>query len=306
MSVPIGRPIANLAILIVGRDGSAMPVGAAGELWIAGTGLARGYLERPDLTAERFAPHPWARGERAYRTGDLARRLPGGEIEFLGRIDGQVKIRGFRVEPGEVEAALRACSGVREAAVVAEGEGSERRLAAYVVADSGAPLEAQALRDALRARLPEALVPSTFAFLPALPLNANGKLDRRALAAVRAERPAVPAVAPRGAVEEAIAAAWCAALGVASVSVDDNFFDLGGHSLLLVKVHRALHERFPELTVLDLFRHPTVALLARSLHRGEDTATPLAESRERGEERSERLQRQREMRRQTVSRGRRG
>ena len=237
-SVPIGRPIANSRAYVL--DAGLQPVlaGVWGELYAAGDGLARGYLEQPELTAERFIPDPFSpSGGRLYRTGDGARWLGGGILEFQGRLDAQIKIRGFRVEPGEVEAVLVACPGVLRAAVVGVGPAGNKRLAAFWVG----PATVEELRSTLRGRLPEAMVPSVFVALPDLPLTPNGKVDRRALAASGAlESAAVrPAerVPPRNPMEEDLVAAWAEVLkrDPGEIGVLDNFFDLGGHSLLVTR-----------------------------------------------------------------------
>ena len=271
--VPIGRPIANLEILVVDRHGAPVPVGGAGELRIGGAGLARGYLGRPDLTAERFVPqpgrHPGPRsgGERLYRTGDLARHRPDGVIEFLGRIDHQVKIRGFRVEPGEIEAALGEQPEVREAVVTAHGEGGARRLAAYVVPAAGAEPSPERLRQALRDRLPAYMVPELWVFLGELPLTASGKVDRKALPepveAGASGEPRRTAAAPRDPLEETLAAVWSELLGVSGIGVDDDFFALGGHSLLATQVRARLRRLLGvELPLRAFFEAPTLAAFA--------------------------------------------
>jgi len=267
--VPIGRPIANARVYVLGAEREPLPVGMPGELWVGGAGLARGYLGRPDLTAERFAPDPFgaergASGERLYRTGDRVRWRRDGHLEFLGRVDDQVKIRGHRVEPGEVRAALEACPGVERAAVVASAEqpAGGPRLVAYVVPRAGLPApEPETLRRLLRERLPEPMVPSAFVALAALPLTANGKLDRRALPPPadeeRAWRP------PRTAVEERLAAIWAEVLGRERVGVDDNFFALGGHSLLATQVVARVRQVLGrDLELRHLFAEPTLAHLA--------------------------------------------
>ncbi|HEX5759073.1 MAG TPA: amino acid adenylation domain-containing protein, partial [Thermoanaerobaculia bacterium] len=267
-AAPIGRPLPGAAVWLLGRSGEPVPPGAAGEIVIGGPFLARGYLGQPDRTAERFVPHPFppAPGARLYRTGDLARLLPDGTLEFVGRLDEQVKVRGHRVEPGEVEAALAKHPAVEAAAVATRDDaGGGKRLVAYVVPRPPTPAAA-ALRDFLAASLPEPLVPSDFVFLEALPRTPNGKVDRRALPAPAARVADAEPVAPRDEMERAVAALWREALGVERVGVHDNFFDLGGHSLALARVHVLLKERLGrEVPVVDLFRHPTVAALARRL-----------------------------------------
>ncbi len=261
-SVPIGRPIANTRVYLVDRELRPVPMGVAGELTLAGEGLARGYRGQPRATAERFLPDPFSQrpGARLYRSGDRARMLPDGNVEFLGRLDGQVKIRGFRIEPGEVEAALTAHPAVREAIVVVrEDRPGEKRLVAYVVTDRETLAE---LRPFLRQRLPEYLVPADFVALDALPVNANGKVDRRALPAPEAAT-VEQGEAPEGATEEAIAALWCELLGRPAVGRHDDFFDLGGHSLLAARLATRLREGFGiELPLAALFEAPTLAELA--------------------------------------------
>ena len=275
-TVPIGLPLANTTVHVLDRWGGAVPLGVPGELHAGGDGVARGYFGRPDLTAERFVPDGQGTvpGARLYRTGDLVRRLASGAsgaIEFLGRIDGQVKIRGFRIEPGEIEAALLAQPGVAAATVLVREDGpGERRLIAYVAAPQG-DLALAALREGLRARLPEPMIPAAFVILAALPLNPNGKVDRRALAAIDPE-PAGDAgedwVAPRTPLEELVAAIWCEVLGVERVGAHESFWDLGGHSLVATKVLARLHEAIDvELPLQALFEHPTPAGLAAAAGR---------------------------------------
>jgi len=260
----IGRPIANTQIYILNERMRAVPVGVAGELYIGGDGLARGYWQRPELTAERFIPNPFGdeAGTRLYKTGDLARYLADGSIEFLGRLDYQVKIRGYRIELGEVEAALRQHGSVREALVLATEEAANgKRLVAYVVVDETQPLTGDDLREIVRRKLPEYMTPSSFILLDELPLTPNGKIDRRALPAptqVRHEL-AVSFVAPRTTAEQVIAEMWTQVLGVDRVGISDNFFELGGHSLLATQIMSRLREAFRvELPLRQLFRQPTV------------------------------------------------
>ncbi|HEX2078241.1 MAG TPA: amino acid adenylation domain-containing protein [Longimicrobium sp.] len=282
-SVPIGRPIANTQIHLLDARLNPVPAGVAGELYIAGVQVGRGYLGRRGLTAERFVPDPFSAhpGARMYRTGDLARWLADGSVDYLGRADHQVKVRGFRIELGEIEAALAAHPGVREAVVVARTDApGETRLVAYLTAAGEAAPDAAALREHLRAGLPEYMVPTAFVAMEALPLSPNGKVDRKALPAPEARRDeAVAFVAPRDETERAIAEIWREALGVEQVGVDDNFFDLGGHSLLLVRVHGRIREALgPEVTVVELFQHPTVGALAARLARGGEQAAPAREA----------------------------
>jgi len=273
--VPIGRPIADSWIRMLDRRLEPVPVGVAGMLYAGGDGLARGYFERPARTAESFVPDPRgaAPGGRLYRTGDLARHLPDGNAEFLGRRDTQVKVRGFRIELGEIEAVLGRHPAVASAAVVAredvagDEQPGDRRLVAYVVAGDG-EAEPGELRDFLKKTLPEYMVPALFVRLDALPLNANGKVDRRALPAPGGERPAPEAsfVAPRDAVEEVLAGIWSEALGLDRVGVEDDFFELGGHSLLATQLISRIRKAFRvELPLAALFEATTVAAMARLL-----------------------------------------
>ncbi|HTG35429.1 MAG TPA: amino acid adenylation domain-containing protein [Thermoanaerobaculia bacterium] len=265
--VPIGRPLPGRVARVLGRRGSRQPIGVPGELALSGP-LARGYLGRPELTAERFVPDPFAgSGARLYRTGDLVRRRPDGELEFLGRVDDQVKVRGFRVEPGEIEAALRAHPEVAAAVVVARAEASgEKHLVAYCVpAGDAAACAASSLREHLAARLPAYMVPAAFVILPELPLGSTGKVDRSRLPAP--ERSAGEAgEAPRTAAEEIVAGIWCEVLGVPRVSRSANFFELGGHSLLATQVVSRLRAATgAELALREMFQAPTVAALAAAV-----------------------------------------
>jgi len=263
--ITIGRPIANTRVYILDRGAQQVPVGVAGEIAIGGDGVALGYLGRPDLTAERFVPDPFAPGALMYLTGDLARYLPDGRIEHLGRLDHQIKVRGFRVELGEIEATLVASPDVAEAVVVArEHAPSDTRLVAYVVPDGPMPGPSE-LRHRLAATLPEHMVPSIFVALDALPLSVNGKVDRNALPAPRRSFDDEPtsSATPRTAVEEQMAVIWSRTLGVDRVGVHDDFFELGGHSLLavhlLIEVERELGVAVPLASFLENF---TVADLA--------------------------------------------
>ena len=278
-SVPIGGPIANTRVYVLDRHLRPVPVGAPGELYIAGDSLARGYLDRPGLTAERFLPDPFVDGvgARMYRSGDRARWRSDGTLEFLGRVDHQVKIRGFRVEPGEVAATLAAHPGVTDGVVIAgeDGQGSPRLIAYLVPAAGTAPPEVEDLRAFLRARLPEPMIPSAFVSLGALPLTPNGKLDTRALPAPPPASPEVEHVPPSSAIEQTIADIWTALLKVERIGVHDNFFALGGHSLLAAQLVARLRTSFGlELPLRALFETPTIAGLAG---RVEETARLLEE-----------------------------
>jgi acyl carrier protein len=260
----------NTQIYVLDRQFQPVPVGVIGEIHIGGEGVARGYLNHPDLTAERFVPDPFSRtpGARLYRTSDMARFLVDGQIEFIGRRDQQVKLRGFRIEPGEIETVLGQHPGVRDAVVVArEDTSGGKRLIAYVVVREEPPPATSALRDYLRKRLPEYMVPASFLVLESLPLTATGKIDRNALpvdeiAVVTSEN----YLAPRTAVEKVLAGIFSEMLSLERVSVDESFFDLGGHSLLATQVLSRVREAFQvELPLRKLFKTPTVAGLAADI-----------------------------------------
>ena len=278
-SVPIGGPVSNSRAYVLDDRMHPAPPGVPGEVYVGGDGLARGYVGKPGLTAERFVPDPFGgAGERLYRTGDRARWLPEGALEFLGRVDGQVKVRGFRVELGEVEAALRDLPGVRDAAVTAPADAAGvRTLAAYLVPRDGAGVDAGEARAALAARLPAYMVPATFAVLPALPLTVAGKVDRGALPAPHpAEAPAAGFAAPETEDERAIAAAWAEVLGVERVGATDGFFALGGHSLRAVRIVARIEEMLGvRLPVSAIFDAPTVRALAGRVARARESGDGL-------------------------------
>jgi acyl carrier protein len=256
-----------------GAGEPAAEEGAEGELYLGGVQVARGYLGRPELTAERFLPDPFSgeAGARLYRTGDLVRVLPGGALEWLERLDGQAKVRGFRIEPGEVEAALLRCAGVREAAAaVRRYAPGDTRLVGYAVPREGARLAGAALRRALAAELPEHLVPSAVVVLDALPLTPGGKTDRAALPAP-ALAGAAEYVAPRTATEERLAEIWREVLRVERVGAGDHFFDLGGHSLLATQVASRVRVRLGvEIAIQQLFDTPRLAALAAFVDAAEE------------------------------------
>jgi len=268
-TVPIGRPIANTQVYILDRALRPVPVGVPGELYIGGDGLARGYWRLPDLTAERFVPHPFSAepGARLYKTGDRARYLPSGDVEFLGRLDNQVKIRGYRVEPGEIQAHLEQHPAVQNAVVVArEDIPGDKRLVAYVIAAPGQQPTADALREALQTALPDYMIPAAFVRLDALPLTPNGKVDRARLPAPDWTPSATTHTPPRTPTEETLAEIWQSVLGVAQVGVHDNFFALGGHSLLATRVMSRVQQTFQvAIPLRALFEAPTVAGLAAAV-----------------------------------------
>lgn len=268
--VPIGHPIANTQMYVLDGAGEPVPVGVAGEIHIGGTGLARGYLKRATLTAERFVPDHFNQtaGARLYKTGDLGRFRADGSIEFLGRLDHQVKVRGHRIELGEIEAALAAHPAVRNnVVIVREDHPGEKRLVAYLTAAGLNEVATTELRSYLSERLPDYMIPALFIWLPAMPLTANGKLDRRALPAPGRERPAPETsyVAPRNVTEELLAGIWADVLGLNRVGVEDNFFALGGDSIRSVRVLAQAREKGFEFSLQQLFRHQTVAALAREI-----------------------------------------
>jgi acyl-coenzyme A synthetase/AMP-(fatty) acid ligase len=272
-AIPIGHPIANTRVHVLEPSGQPSPVGVAGELCIGGEGVARGYRNRPELTAEKFVTVSLPRGghERVYRTGDMARFRADGALEFLGRRDTQVKVRGYRIELGEIEAVLATHGGVKECVVVVrEDIPGDQRLVGYVVSVVGASFEPEAARLTLRAKLPEYMVPNLFVTLDALPQTPNGKVDRKAL------RPpqALPTQAEDPAADEVlmtppqrrVAALWRNLLGVRRVGLHDNFFDSGGHSLLLVKLQGALKREFVrDIALVELFQRTTVASQAERM-----------------------------------------
>lgn len=266
---PIGRPIANDRAYILDSALNPVPIGVSGELYIAGASLGRSYLRRPDLTAEKFIPDPFVPGDRAYKTGDICRFRADGVIEYLGRNDRQVKIRGFRIELGEVEAALCGHCSVRQAAVIArEDSPGDVRLTAYLVAAAEVNSVDTDLRKFLRDRLPDYMIPAAFVVVPSLPLTSSGKLDLKALPVpdAPARSAAIPCEAPRNEIESAVAAIWKEVLHVEQVSVHDNFFDLGGHSLLLIQVQGRIEKYLNrKLEIAELFRYPTIESLAHHL-----------------------------------------
>lgn len=272
-TVPIGRPIPNARVYILDHLLRVVPIGVAGDLYIGGAGLARGYVGQPDLTAEKFIPDPFSseRGARLYKSGDLARYLPDGNIEYLGRSDDQIKIRGFRIELGEIEGTLARNPAVREAIVLLQGdEPGEQRLVAYVAAKEPRP-SANELRGFLQNALPEHMVPAVFVILDVLPLTANGKIDRHALPPPDGRRPELDEafVASRTPTEELLAEIWGEVLRVERVGIYDNFFQLGGHSLLATQVVSRIREAFQvEMPLRRLFEAPTVAGLAESVDQG--------------------------------------
>jgi acyl-CoA synthetase (AMP-forming)/AMP-acid ligase II/acyl carrier protein len=269
--VPIGRPLANRKTYILDRSGQPVPIGIPGELYLGGDGLARGYLHRPELTAERFIPDSFAEqpGARLYKTGDLARYLSDGSIEFLGRVDYQVKIRGFRIELGEIEAALRQHPAVQQTVVLArEDRPGEKRLVAYLVAAPEKRPTVSELRSYLKDKLPEFMIPTAFVMLDKFPQTPSGKVDQRALPAPAESRPELESafVAPRTPTETLLAEIVSEVLHVAQVGIHDNFFDLGGHSMLATQVISQVRDIFQvEVPLRKIFETPTVEGLALAI-----------------------------------------
>jgi acyl carrier protein len=287
-----------------GEEPSLAGIGELGEIWVRSPHLARGYLEDEALTAERFRTNPFTglERDRVYRTGDLGRYLPDGQAVFVGRADQQVKIRGFRIELGEIEATLGRLPGVREAVVLAREDGRDpgaRRLVAYVVPDPEHPADVDALRDALRDRLPAYMVPAAFVPLDRLPVTPNGKIDRRALPAPEGLDAGLGTtyVEPESDLERTIVGVWRELLGLEKVGVRHNFFDLGGHSLLLVRLHARLQEKLGrELSLVELFNYPNIRALAEHLGRksAEASADALESAKHRAQKQIEAARRQKE------------
>ena len=290
-NIPVGLPIANMRALILDANFEPVPVNVAGELFIGGVGLARGYLGRPGLTADRFLPDPYGNGERIYRTGDLARRRPDGVIEFVGRDDHQVKLRGHRIELSEIERALESHPNLRNAVVQLRDDlpSGEPGLVAYVVGDSVAD---SALRAHLQCKLPAHMIPAYFVSLPQLPLTPNGKLDRAKLPSPQPKQEAVrKRVAPKSDVEKVIADIWVQILGLKDVGIDDNFFELGGESLMLLRVQNTINQRLQrDIPATVLFRYPTIRALSAYLADGQRNDV-MVRSMSRGEARKELLTR---------------
>ncbi|MGX9744826.1 non-ribosomal peptide synthase/polyketide synthase [Ralstonia pseudosolanacearum] len=281
--IPIGRPIANTQIYVLDAYQQPVPLGVTGEIYVGGAGVGLGYLNRPELTAERFVVNPFhGEGrERMYKTGDLGRWLPDGSLEYQSRADAQVKLRGFRIELGEIEARLSQCAGVREAVVIVrEDTPGERRLVAYYVSGeanvSGEAIEAQALREQLQASLPEYMVPAAYVKLERLPLTPNGKLDRRGLPAPEGQAYASTAYeAPQGEVEQTLVGIWQTLLGVERVGRHDDFFALGGHSLQAVRLVAQVRTQLgAELGLTELFAQPSLSAVAQAIVRGRGRALP--------------------------------
>jgi len=298
-AVSLGQPIANTQLYVLDRRRELLPLGMAGELYIGGDGVTRGYFERAELTADRFVDDPFRPGGRLYRTGDLVRRRPDGTLDFLGRMDFQVKIRGYRIELGEIEAQLRKAAGVRDVVALArEDSPGDKRLVAYLIAETGKSIDVDAVKAGARAELPDYMMPSAFVVLPKFPLTPNGKVDRKALPAPEkgSTRTAAAYAPPTEGVETQIAAVWTELLSVERVGLDDNFFDLGGHSLLTVQLQRRLKDVLARpLALTDLFRFPTIRSLAEFLS-GDGTSKTMEKSKDRADARRAAMARRSEAR----------
>lgn len=308
-NIPIGSAIDNLQVYIVDADFTPVPIGVAGELLIGGIGLARGYFDRPDLTAERFIPNPWwdEPGGRLYRSGDLVRYLPNGKIEFLGRIDQQVKIRGLRVELGEIEAALQDHEDIENVAVLARRDKTgETRLAAYYISHSGHDISFETLAGFMKKKLPPYMTPSTFLRMNDFPLTQNGKIDRKSFPDpfFQHQTKRTDVIKPKNEIERTVAEAWRNVLSIGQVSINDNFFEIGGHSLAMVKLHAALQETLKtEFSVVELFQYPTIASQALFLSTDKQEESALRDAETRAERQRNHMaeQRQRMRNRRDVS-----
>ncbi|MEH2082675.1 MAG: amino acid adenylation domain-containing protein [Nostoc sp.] len=301
-SIPIGRPIANTQLYVLDRHLQPVAIGVVGELHIGGQGMARGYLNLPELTAEKFIPNSFSNkpGERLYKTGDLARYRCDGTLEFLGRIDNQVKLRGFRIELGEIEATLLEHPGVQESVVVVHEDASgNQRLVAYIVLRADLSTSISELSQFLKQKLPEYMVPSAYLQLDALPLTSNGKINRKSLLVVEEFRPELKVTysPPTTEVEQTIAAVWQEVLHLEKVGIHDNFFDIGGHSLLIAQVHSQLQELLQQdLSIIELLEHPTIHSLAKYLNEGKDAQLEIKQVRDRAGKQKEVINRQKQLR----------
>ncbi|PIE93033.1 non-ribosomal peptide synthetase [Bacillus fungorum] len=268
-TVPIGKPIANTKVYIMNSQCQLVPIGAAGELYIGGESVTRGYLNHPELTADRFIENPFDNEQTLYRTGDIVRYLPDGNLEFIGRVDDQVKIRGYRVELGEIQHALEQHPSIKEALVLARDEhGGDKYLVAYLLASSSEVPSQEELSERLQSILPEYFVPSAFVFLNKFPLTANGKINRQALPDP-ASQSARPIIAPETPTQEWVAEIWYKVLGTAEISIHDKFFEIGGNSLKSVNALALLQEKYPHIKLVDLFEHNTIASLSEFIDKQE-------------------------------------
>lgn len=296
----IGEPIPDLQLYVLDRKLQPVPIGVAGELYVGGAGLGRGYLNRPELTMERFITDPFTKrpGARLYKTGDVARFLPNRDLEYLGRADQQVQIRGFRVELGEIESVLAENETISQVVVVVrEEQPADQRLVAYFVTAPDFTVDIPELRKHLRAKVPEYMIPQYFVKLQSIPLTPNGKVDRRALPAPQVDRQTQETyVAPRNEVERIIVGIWQQILNIKNAGIHDNFFELGGHSLLLVKMLTKLQESFKkELSIVEMFRHPTIAALANFLTQKQKTVASFTKTYDLAKKQKESIKRQKRL-----------
>ena len=296
-SVPIGKPIDNIQLYVTDRELNLQPVGVPGELCIAGAGLAEGYLNRPDLTQEKFVDNPFKLGEKLYRTGDLVKWREDGNIEYLGRMDFQVKIRGLRIELGEIENAILLHADIKECVVKAwEKKPGDLHLVAYIVYDKEKSMEALVVQRFLEKTLPEYMIPRIYVFLEAMPLSLNGKVDRKALPKPVLEK-RIEYAAPRNNLESIITKIWKDELGLDNIGINDNFFEVGGHSLLLTRVHSRLNKQFErDFPLIDLFTHSTISSLAKYIA-GESTEPDFLKNEDRLQKQKEAKQLRRQMHR---------
>ncbi len=302
-SISIGLPIANTQLYILNNNLTPVPIGIPGELYIGGAGVVRGYHNRPELTAERFITNPFSEdpNERIYKTGDMARWMSDGRIDFLGRADHQVKIRGYRIELGEIESLLSKHQTVREAVVIArEDNPGDVRLVAYIIPNSNETINGDVLKTALREKLPDFMVPAHYVQMDVFPFTPNNKIDRKALPAPeekRIEKSGGELAEPTNEIESKVLDIWKEVLGLSIVGIEDNFFDLGGHSLLAVKAQRSLSELFPgKVSIVDLFRFPTVQSLASHIGGEGSQSDALSRSEDRGQARRDKIMQRRQMR----------
>lgn len=294
--ISVGKPIINNRVYILDKQQYPVPIGVPGEIYIAGDGLAKGYLNNDELDRERFLPNPFEEGQRIFRTGDLGSWLPDGTIKFLGRIDTQVQIHGHRIELSEIETHLGLHPQIQDVVVIdREITPGDKRLVAYIVPEKQEKISSNQLREWLGSRMPEYMIPSLFETLDSIPLNANGKADVKALPIPVGLRPEldVDFKAPQGDIENKIADAWKEFLHVEKVGIEDNFFDLGGHSLLLTQVHNRLSQVFEkELTIVDLFRYPTIHTLAKYIGQEKEQKVNYSEARTRADKQRQAFNRQ--------------
>lgn len=284
-TVPLGRPLANTQVYILDEELQLVPLGVAGELYISGAGLTRGYLNQPELTAQRFISYSLLGKElRLYKTGDRVRYLEDGNIEFIGRVDNQVKVRGFRIELEEIELTLTQYPTIQQAVVTLQQSENNQRLLAYIVPQKKAAININELRSFLKQKLPDYMLPSAFGILKNLPLTTNGKIDRQALPEIESLSSEITAnyEPPKTEIEQAIAKIWQQLLQLEKVGINDNFFDIGGHSLLLVQLHAKLRDMFPvDIAITHLFEYPTIASLAQYLTKAQPQTSTLLETQQR-------------------------